>query len=158
MELNDEKMIPIYAGVTIVILEILFDKWRWSQGKDDKPLSTILRAFLMILSAFAISLISGFTWINTLTIFGVIFSTHFFLFDFVLNVVRWKELPKPHTYQDGTLFRKVLEKIRLFTARFFWHGDQNTKSIYDRMFQRIPPIMELMIKGVLLWITIYFNR
>lgn len=150
-------MTPIYAGVAIVILEILYDKWRWKQGKDDKPVSTILRAILMVVSAFTISLIGGFTWLKTLTIFGVIFSTHFFLFDFVLNVVRWRDLPDPWTFQDGSRYRNILEKIRSFTARFFWHGDQNTKSMYDRIFQRIPPVMELIIKVTMLGITIYFN-
>lgn len=150
-------MTPIFAGVAIVILEILYDKWMWKQGKDDKPVSTILRAVLMIASALAIALIAGFTWLNTLTIFGVIFSTHFLLFDFVLNVVRWKDLPDPWTFKDGSRYRKILEKIRSFTARFFWHGDQNTKSIYDRIFQRIPPIMELILKVTMLGTTIYFN-
>lgn len=150
-------MTPIFAGVAIVILEILYDKWMWKQGKDDKPVSTILRVVLMVASAFTISLIGGFTWLNTLTIFGVIFSTHFLLFDFVLNVVRWKDLPDPWTFQDGSRYRKILEKIRSFTARFFWHGDQYTKSIYDRIFQRIPPIMELILKLTLLVTTIYFN-
>lgn len=150
-------MIPIFAGVAVVILEILYDKWMWSQGKDDKPISTILRAVLMVASALAISLIAGFVWLDALKIFSVIFCTHFLLFDFALNVVRWKDLPDPWTYQDGSQYRKILEKIRSFTVRFFWHGDQNTKSIYDRIFQRIPPIMELIIKVTLLGIAIYFN-
>ncbi len=174
-------MIPILVGIAIVILEIIFDKISWTKGIDDKPISTIMRFVLMVIISVVIFIESDLDWIFALTSFAVIFTTHFALFDFVLNVVRWENLPDPWYWPYGTKYRelqkqgytieeaeaaayallstwqKIVYRVSKFTKRFFWHGDGQTKSIYDKAFQRIPPLMELMIKGILFWIAWYYH-
>jgi len=172
--------ISILIALAIVTAEIIYDKWRWSQGKDDKPVSTWLRAGLIALYGIII-----FIWTKDIIYasqcVAVIVSTFFLTFDFSLNVVRWKNLPKKyyapyaHAYKrninDGfnaiesakyalailTKKQKLEYKIKIFRGRLFWHGDKLTTSWYDLFFQRFcPPEGEVLLKLIGLWGGIYW--
>jgi len=104
----------------------------------------------------------------------------FVLFDFSLNVSRWDNLPLPYyqpfhskvdihmkegwvldqakemAYNDLTQWQRIVYNLKNFTYRFFWHGDERTKSWYDKIFQRIPPAGELLLKGSVLYVALHF--
>ena len=61
-------MTPLIAGVTLVILEILFDHWMWRNEKDDKPISTILRGVLLILFGCVVLIISNDVRLTVVTV------------------------------------------------------------------------------------------
>ncbi len=172
-------MIALIAGVTLVILEILFDHWMWKKEKDDKPISTILRGVLLILFGCVILIVSGdvrLAIITTLATAGVFIT----LFDFSLNVSKWDKLPVPFyrpfhseerrlkkegwsrsnskimAYNNLTNWQKLVYRLQKFTSRLFWHGDEGTKSWYDKIFQRIPPLGELLFKGIILYVALHF--
>lgn len=156
-------MIPILIAITIVALEIYYDKKQWAKDKNDKPISTYLRLGCFVLY-FVLTIIIQNDWIYALLALFLSASTFFLLFDSTLNVVRWKVLPEPYWWrieQNKTNWfqKKVLWPIMKFSKRFFWHGDKNTKSFYDRIFQRIPYQGELLLKGAVLYtaIYLYFN-
>ena len=49
--------------------------------------------------------------------------------------------------------------IKRFNAKFFYHGtEKNWKKLdefYDAIFMRIPPGMELLIKGIVFGLAVY---
>ena len=174
--------LAIYILIALVIVgaEIIYDKYRWRQGKPDKPLSTILRAGLIALATIITYLVTK--DINlTLRTVAVIIGTFFLVFDFALNVSRWKDLPKKyyafyaHAYnrnikagfskiQSADMAYAILTKkqkreykIGIFIGRLFWHGDELTTSWYDLFFQRFaPPPMEILLKAIALWAGFYY--
>ena len=81
-----------------IIAEIAFDKWMWSKGKSDKPLSTGLRMPFMYIILVAIGYFNGHNmeWWGA-TAFVVI--THIALFDPVLNLCRGLDIDY-HTYDN----------------------------------------------------------
>ena len=173
--------LPIIAGIALITTEIIFDKWCWYQDppKDDKPYSTIIRGVLLILFGLIVISITK-DWYYSLWVTLCVGSVFFLLFDFVLNVVQWVYLPIPYyqpydskyrelrknkysvrrskklALESLTLWQKFVFKLQRFTKRFFWHGDENTTSWYDKAFQRIPPLMEILIKVTIFSITIYY--
>lgn len=172
-------LIIISFSLLIVTLEIIFDKWRWRQGKDDKPASTRMRIAAWALGSIIIYLATK-DIVLTLACLGVIIAVFFAVFDFALNVARWKDLPLPyyaafaHAYKrninDG--FDKIQAskyaytilspkqkreyKIKIFTGRLFWHGEGKEPFSYDWIFNFIPPQGELLGKGIVLWMSIYW--
>lgn len=172
-------MTPLIAGVTLVILEILFDHWMWRNEKDDKPISTILRGVLLILFGCVVLIISNDVRLTVVTVLATaaVFIT---LFDFSLNVSKWDKLRMPFyrpfhseerrlkkegwsisnakvmAYNNLTKWQKFVYRLQKFTSRFFYHGDENTKSWYDKAFQRIPPLGELLFKGIILYVALHF--
>ncbi|MCK5611339.1 hypothetical protein KAR91_56235 [Candidatus Pacearchaeota archaeon] len=172
-------MTAIIAGVTLVILEILFDHWMWRNDKDDKPASTILRGVLLILFGCVVLIISNDVRFTAVTVLATI-AVFVTLFDFSLNVSKWDKLPVPFyrpfhsherkmkkegwslsnskkiAYNNLTKWQKFVYRLSKFTKRFFWHGDEGTKSWYDLVFQRIPPMGELLFKGIILYVALHF--
>ncbi len=169
----------ILIALAIIATEIMYDQYRWSIGKSDKPSSTILRGGLIALSGIIIYLVT--LDINyTLRCAAVIISTFFLTFDFALNVSRWKDIPKKyyahysHAYhryiRDGfskiqsadmayailTKKQKIEYKIKIFIGRFFWHGVDKKKWSYDWIWNRIPPQGELLVKGIVFYMAVYW--
>ena len=75
-------------------LEIIYDRWCWKTGRDDKPSSTIMRVLAFILLSFVATYMLqglGFNW-TTLAylITGGLagFGLHYLLFNYSLNVAR----------------------------------------------------------------------
>lgn len=68
-----------------VWLEIIFDKWRWSQGKDDKPISTWLRGILMVFMAATLHALDIGHMFQSLVL---LVATHLVLFNPSLNKAR----------------------------------------------------------------------
>ncbi len=95
-------LIPIYQ-------EIIFDNWRWADGKDDKPASTFIRVFLFIV----LGLVTGFIldgnyWITSFTA-GLFFAaTHWLLFDPWLNRSRTPKKPWSYNVKGDLWFNKPL--------------------------------------------------
>jgi hypothetical protein len=143
--------------------EIPFDHWLWKQEKLtnkklEKKVSNGFRLLSFTLCSFLISLVTG----QVLHLCAALVAASFILlFDFGLNVSRWSDLPVPYDWRkqqgiEKTMLQKVLFKIRFFKTRFFYHGDEDTKSLYDRAFQRVPPAGELLIKGIIFGVALYF--
>ena len=174
-------ILSIYILITlaIVTVEIIFDHWRWKQSKPDKPISTILRAGLIALSGIIILLVTK--DINyTLRALAVIVGTLFLTFDFALNVSRWKDLKAPYyrlyqkrfdkykksgysehqarkmSYSALTSWERIEFAIKIFSTKFFYHGEGKKKFSYDLIFSRIPPQGELLIKGITFYMAIYY--
>jgi len=171
--------IYILIALAIVIAEIIYDKWRWSQGKNDKPVSTILRAGLIALYGIIIYLVTK--DINyTLRCLAVIVAVFFLVFDFALNVSRWKDLPIPYyspynqaynsyiksdysTIQsqamalgDLTMKENIVYSVMIFTGRLFYHGKDKKVWSYDWIWNRIPPQGEALIKGIVMYMAVYW--
>jgi len=179
LHLNNKIMLAVIAGIILVVFEIMFDKWFWKNNKPDKPISTIIRSAILILFGCLVLIISGdwyfalFATLSTAAVF-------FLLFDFTLNVTVWNKLPVPYywryhrvkrdyiksglntksagemAYINLTTWQRFVYQHQRFTKRFFWHGDEGTTSIYDKIFQRIPPLGELLLKGCVLYSVMYF--
>ena len=162
-------MLPVIAGIILIVFEIMFDKWFWKNDKPDKPISTIVRSAILILFGCVILLISK-EWYFSLFATLSTAAVFFLLFDFTYNVSVWNKLPIPYyrpyhskerelrykqmydfkkaatlAYNNLTTWQKIVYNLQKFTKRFFWHGDEETKSIYDKIFQRIPPAGELLL-------------
>ena len=89
-----------FIVLTPIILEIIYDKWMWSQGKDDKPTSTIARiVYFIFIGIFFSALDIATVWQGALYAFGV----HFLCFDFILNITREKS-PWYHSKADKETF------------------------------------------------------
>ena len=160
--ITQDKILIILLAITcsIILSEIKYDKTRWKAGKSDKPISTILRSGLIALVVIVNWIATG-DFMSALKVLGVMFGTYLLVFDFDLNVSRWKDLPLPYHWKVAhkkhlNIWDKILMWISEFTTRFFWHGDVETKSIYDKIFQRIPPLAELLFKGCVFGTLIYF--
>jgi hypothetical protein len=117
-------------SVLLVVLEIIADKYLWKIGKLDKPITTIIRVGLILLIA---------SFYDFWPALLLVISVHWMLFDFSLNISRWNELP-----------------ARKFLAKLFYHGHFKEKFSYDWFFQRIPPQMELLMKGILFGVALYY--
>ena len=172
-------MLPVIAGIILVVFEIMFDKWFWKNDKPDKPISTIIRSAILILFGCVMLIISNDWYISLFATLSTA-AVFFLLFDFVHNVLKWDKLPIPYywpfnikrrelisggysreeanksAYNNLTNWQKIVYNLQKFTKRFFWHGDEETKSIYDKIFQRIPSLGELLLKGCVLYSVMYF--
>ena len=173
--------IYIVIALLIVTAEIIYDKWCWRQDpwKNDKPISTILRYGAGALACIIIYLVT--LDINlTLRALAVIVGTFFLTFDFTLNVSRWKDLPMPHyqpfwsrvkryidsgyssiqaakmAYSALTTWENIVYKVMIFTSRCFYHGGDKKKWSYDWIWNRIPPQGELLIKGIVFYMAVYY--
>ena len=102
-----------------VFLEIKFDQWRWSQGKDDKPLSTYLRILVIVELAFITGfMLPGNYWVISLFAGVFYYVTHLLLFNYGLNIIR----------PDVKLgYRK---KGEFWTERSPWYGELFVKLIF----------------------------
>ena len=166
----------ISIGVGLTIIEIVVDILIWKRKGNDKPYTTIVRIVLMVIAAWII----GNFW-NTLF---VIFATHFLVFDFSLNISRWKKITgifyyrpyhesvyklikdgfneqQAHDLTMGYLTRKerYIYHFMNIKSKVFYHGvDKSFKKLdefYDALFMKIAPIFELLIKGILFGTSIY---
>ncbi len=173
--------IYILIALAIVTAEIIYDKWCWRQipRKNDKPASTILRYATGALACIIIYLVT--LDINyTLRCVAVIISTFFLTFDFALNVSRWKDLPIPYyrhyqkrfsnyrksgysedqarrmSYSALTTWESIVYKVMIFTSKFFYHGKDKKKWSYDWIWNRIPPQGELLVKGIVFYMAVYW--
>ena len=140
-------IILLIESIVYIPLEFVLDKYGfWNKGKIDKPISTIIRLLVFIICSaivyHPVNEFLAFFW-------GVIFmgSVFFALFDFTVNILRWKSLPKDHKNR----------KLNTFIIRLFYHGN-GSGSIYDKFFLRIPPQMELLLKGLAVYISIHYLR
>ena len=165
-------ILAILIGVGLTIIEILIDILIWKSKGNDKPYTTIGRILLMIIAAWII----GNFWP---TLF-VIFSTHFLLFDFSLNIARWKKIKGIFYYRpyhenvyklikDGfneqqahdltmgilTTKERYIYHFMNIKSKVFYHGVDKKKFSYDWFFMRIAPIGELLIKSILFGTSIY---
>ena len=165
------EIYSILFGAAVVALEILVDKnVFWSKDKNDKPWSTIGRAVLFILWAFTFR--NHIYWLHNLLLS---YSTFFLLFDWTLNVVRWKELPEAYFWKlrQGVKTTKFeinfLYPYRNFVAKFFYHAapkkrDKSHTALkyfidnwYELAYTRIPPQAEVLIKAsILLSVILYY--
>ena len=153
----------IIVALAIVITEVVIDPLIWERmrsGKKkfikEKLITNILRAALILGSGF---LIPGKWFMNDLLIAGIFFAS----FDFVLNIVRWKQLPELYFYKvhhniKFNTWDKIAYPVAKFTHKFFWHGDELTTSPYDKFFQWTPWPLELLIKGIILYLVIHFYQ
>ena len=167
-------------AILIVTLEIIYDLGRWRKGKDDKPMSTYLRALSFIVAALIIQATVK-DWGHTLA--GVLYlvGSFWLLFDTTINIVRRKvisanfyKLPYDPYYRPfHSLLRlnvgdrywayktlSVKEKIywtfiKLFHI-IFYHGKDKSKWTFDWLFNNTPGIVEVMIKGVAYGLAFYY--
>jgi hypothetical protein len=176
-----ETIAIIPMVITPVLLEIKLDPYLWKKKLNEKLISTLIRGAAFLLLSFFLWLM-GYNYFASL---GLLVGTFVMFFDFGLNVKRWKELPNPFYRPldkicrefHGDLWGKYLECTRSdlrqinkrlltrkqriiyslmqFSAKFFYHGGEHTKSPWDRMFQRIPPLGELLFKGIIFGISIW---
>lgn len=124
------NFITIILSLLPIPAEIAFDKWRWKQDKDDKPLSTYLRIGLFIILAIIIALIMPGTFLITAITAGLyLFSTHLLLFNPLLNLARpgvklsyrkegefWTE----RTPIFGEYFIKLVFQYATWATLFHW--------------------------------------
>lgn len=149
----------ILTGLILTIIEIVVDIQLWKRKVNDKPYTTLGRFLIM-------AMIAGFIPGNLYLNFFVIFSTHFLLFDFSLNLSRWNKIPMPYSWKLEHMAKMnkndyIKYGLECFITTLFWHGDElkgwNLTEWYDKFWQRIPPPMELLIKGTVFSIAIYYN-
>lgn len=123
--MKDLIIVIAITAFIIIPLEIWYDISRIQKGRNDKPLSTIVRLILIIGLSFALP---G----RFYSVAFIIVGTYFLLFDFSINLARKKP--------------------------FFYHGYNKKKWSYDWLYNRIPPQMELLIKGIVMYLAIYFYQ
>jgi hypothetical protein len=166
----------ILIACSLTIIEIIVDIKLWDRKFNDKPYTTLGRLLIMAIAA---GFIPGNLYLN----FFLMFSTHFLLFDFALNVARWKVIEGIFYYapyhnqlralmayvNDDEAHESTLKGMKKkerfiyhymnFKAKFFYHGhikEWNLTEWYDKLFHRIPPAMELLIKITVFSTSIYF--
>lgn len=165
----------ILTGILIASLEIYIDKKIWKASGNDKPFTTIGRLVLIAILA---------TFYNYDTIiwnYLVMLMSFFLVFDFGLNISRWKtiegifyyrpyheiyynlkKLGYTHDQSDTSTIILLTDKEFLIyhfmniKSKVFYHGVDKKKWSYDWYYQRIPPAMELMIKGICFGMAVYF--
>lgn len=113
-------------------IEIIYDKWLWKNDKDDKPISTILRAvFFILISIFFWAVDVAAIWQGGVLAFGM----HLLFFDYSLNLGRglnffyhsekdlWNRVPF-----YGELFIKLVIAYSCWVAFFHlsWITDGDT--------------------------------
>jgi hypothetical protein len=83
------NLILIIVSILPIIGEVIFDKHRWMEGKDDKPLSTYLRVATFMVLALLFGYLSEFGfWIGAFTGGLFLFGIHYMFFNTVLNISR----------------------------------------------------------------------
>jgi hypothetical protein len=121
-----------------VIAEIFFDKWRWSKGLDDKPISTYLRGILFIIIAVILGFIYKDTpfWHTCIAGLALVVTTHGVFFDNFLNFARNPR--KPFFYhpakKKGGIFNMIFYHIASFwnmlANRVHWTTEVFVKFIW----------------------------
>lgn len=165
----------IFTGILIASLEIYIDKKIWKASGNDKPFTTIGRLVLIAILA---------TFYNYDTIiwnYLVMLMSFFLVFDWGLNISRWKTIEgifyyRPYhsryklyidlNYKEEWAHRKTLSKLTNIEyliyhfmnikSKVFYHGVDKPKWSYDWYYQRIAPVFELMIKGICFGMAVYF--
>jgi len=154
-----EILFGILTGVIMTASEVVIDKKLWkTKPEKEKIISNSIRAAIIVLATVA-------AWIfglGALSFSSIAIATFTLIFDWTLNVSRWKRLPMPYNWRIGhgvamNKWQRILWAIRKVTAKFFYHGGEDTKSPWDKVFQRIPPVGEVLIKGILFGVAIYFG-
>lgn len=168
-------------------LEVYIDPILWKKKLNEKLISNSGRLLIIVVLA----LILKDDWLHFWKLVFMQMAVYS-VFDQVLNVVRWENLPIARNrkitawmkddinvqyqtidyddlqkeikryyrhyrknYIDCLSFKeRMIYRIKFFLTRFFYHGDENTKSIWDRAFQRARWGGEILFKGILIYTSI----
>lgn len=152
------------ATAIIMYAEITVDHMLRKMNKSDKPWTTIGRAVLI--TVVMIIFFSATKNIALTALAGVsVISLYFGFFDTVYNLSRWNDLPWPYNYKtqhniEETKKEKKAYALKKFKYKLFYHGtfsiNDKKGSPYDRMFKRIPPSGELLLKGIAVGVALHF--
>jgi hypothetical protein len=127
--------ILLLLGFMPIPLEIAYDKYRWAEGKEDKPLSTYLRVGVFALIVIALAVMDVSDWWKTLifltTTFGV-------FFDNILNLFRQPRKP--------LFYHPAKKKKGIFNmATYYWETGWNM------IANGVHWSMEVFIKFIIYW-------
>jgi hypothetical protein len=141
-------LITLIISLVLIQIEILYDISRFKKKLNDKPISTIVRAILIIVAAW---LVPGKFHYNILLLIGSIW----LLFDFALNVSRWNDIRQQIINEYVEFIKSVgftyLDSVAheyepKFFEKLFYHGSDKKKWSYDWIMNQIPWYLELFIK------------
>jgi len=141
--------------ITWIVLEIILDKYLWENLKNDKPSTTVIRLVILMITALWIN-VDGWDWHRIITNYIFELGIFFALFDFALNISRWKELNvakkliKRYLSSTRKYQHAIVSRKRTFLEKLFYHGINKKKWSYDGIMNRIPWYLELFLK---IWVA-----
>jgi len=89
-----KNWVVMFMAIIPIYQEISFDKWRWRDNKDDKPVSTYIRITLFVVLGLVTGFILDGPYLLVAFLAGLFFfASHWLFFDPCLNISRKPRLP-----------------------------------------------------------------